>query len=57
MKPQPQKLPYGHPSTLRDAEGGHKCKGFNRAFEHSNMELTPEQKQWLESALKSQPWM
>lgn len=57
MKTKEDKLPYGHPSTLRDAPLGHKCKGFAKSFEHSDMALSKEQKKWLKTAKKSRAWM
>lgn len=44
------KLPYGHPSTLRDAPGGHQCKGFLRDKDTGKMELSEPQKKWLRRA-------
>lgn len=49
MKTTPQTLPYGHPSTLRDAPGGHECKGnYRLSGFNTDMEYHPRQEAWMQ---------
>lgn len=58
MKQKQDKLPYGHPLTIRDMPKGYPCKGFARAWEYSDMALSKQQELWVRlTARKSHAWM